>query len=255
MIRENIETTSLELRPAGRAASLFVLVRSAAATLRISIETLWDVYRGRHRRQSVDRRLRRWSARLLGLARMDGVLVNPDGVEIPRDRPVILMSNHASLYDIPLIFFVLPGSIRMLTKKELFTIPIWGRGMVAAEFISVDRKNHERALRDLEVARRKMADGIAVWLAPEGTRSIDGALGLFKKGGFMLALQTGAMIVPIGIRGTRQALPTKTLLGLCYGAQASVHIGRPIDACAYGSERRDDLMREVRARIEALAGL
>ena len=252
MTREDI---AVESRPAGRVASLVVLVRTAVATLRISIETLWDVYRGRHRRRTVDRRLRRWSARLLGLARMDSVLVNPEGIEIPRDRPVILMSNHGSLYDIPLLFFVLPGSVRMLTKKELFSIPIWGRGMAAAEFISVDRKNHERALRDLDVARRKMEDGIAVWVAPEGTRSLDGALGPFKKGGFMLALQTGAMIVPIGIRGARQVLPTKTLLGLCYGVQASVHVGLPIDACAYGVERRDDLMLDVRARIQELAGL
>lgn len=249
------EATTTGVRSAGRLGCLVVLIRSVAVTLTITFGTLWDAYRGRASRVAGDRRLRWWSNRLLDLARMQCSVVNSEGSEIPRGRPVVLMSNHGSLYDIPLVFVALPGTIRMLTKKELFSVPVWGRGMAVGEFVAIDRKNHAQALRDLEFARKKMEGGIALWVAPEGTRSRDGTLGTFKKGGFMLALQTGAVIVPIGIRGAREALPPKTFLGLRYGVHATVHIGRPIDPSEYGEARRDELMSDVRNRIKKLAGM
>jgi 1-acyl-sn-glycerol-3-phosphate acyltransferase len=164
------------------------------------------------------------------------------------------MSNHQSLYDIPLIFVALPGSIRMLTKRELFSVPIWGRGLEAGEFVSIDRRNRKQALRDLAEARRKMEDGIVLWVAPEGTRTRDGYLGPFKKGGFMLALETGARIVPIGIRGAADVLVPKSFHARV-GCTAEVRIGEPIDAAAYSVDSREELMREVQARICELAAI
>jgi len=233
-----------------------ILLRTVAATLRISIATIWEVYRGTFRRADGDRRLRWWSQRLIDLAELRCRAVNPRGLRFGEDgKPTILMSNHSSLYDIPLIFVALPGSIRMLTKKELFSIPIWGRGLRAGEFASIDRKNREQALRDLAQARAKMESGIVLWVAPEGTRSRDGRLGPFKKGGFMLALETGATIVPIGIRGARQVLPPKTFRSLQLGCTAEVHVGEPIDASAYTVETRDALMDEVARQILSLAAV
>jgi 1-acyl-sn-glycerol-3-phosphate acyltransferase len=165
------------------------------------------------------------------------------------------MSNHESLYDIPLLFVALPGSMRMLTKKELFRVPIWGRGLAAGEFVSIDRSDHEQALKDLEAAREKMASGISLWIAPEGTRSRDGTLGEFKKGGIMLAIRTGATIVPVGIRGSRDILPPKTLFNVRLGCMPEVHVGNPIDARDYGVENRDVLLALVRDRISMLAGI
>ena len=101
-------------------------------------------------RERADRRLRWWSKRLLDMAEVHTEVRNPHGVDLPAGRPVIIMSNHASLYDIPIIFVSLPGSIRMLTKKELFRVPIWGRGMRAGEFISIDRHDRVQAMRDLD---------------------------------------------------------------------------------------------------------
>jgi len=133
-------------------------------------------------------------------------------------------------------------------------VPIWGRGMEVAEFISIDRHDHARALADLERAKKKMASGIALWIAPEGTRTRTADLGEFKKGGFMLALQTGATIIPIGIRGAREALPAGTF-SLHPGTRAEVHIGAPIDTSRYSRETRDRLMSDVRQRIGDLAGI
>jgi 1-acyl-sn-glycerol-3-phosphate acyltransferase len=141
----------------------------------------------------------------------------------------------------------------MLTKKELFRVPIWGKGMQAAEFISIDRHNLEQALKDLDEARKIMQSGIVLWLAPEGTRSRTGRLQDFKKGGFMLALQTGAVIIPVGIKGSETILPPDTF-GFVLGRKIEVNIGEPIDSSLYTLEQRDALMQNVRQAIEGLTG-
>jgi 1-acyl-sn-glycerol-3-phosphate acyltransferase len=143
----------------------------------------------------------------------------------------------------------------MLTKQELFRVPIWGRGLAAGEFVSIDRSDHEQALKDLDAAREKMASGISLWIAPEGTRSRDGTLGEFKKGGVMLAIRTGATIIPVGIRGSRDILPPKTFFNVRLGCKPEVHVGEPIDARDYSVESRDLLLALVRDRISTLAGI
>ena len=238
----------------GRLTVLWVLVRTAVDTLRITVATLYSVRKGTHRREDADRRLRWWANRLLDYAGVRRTVFNPHAIAIEPGRPMIVMCNHASLYDIPLTFVAFAGSIRMLTKQELFNIPIWGKGMEAAEFIAIDRSDHERALHNLELAKQKMSTGICLWVAPEGTRSQDGTLGAFKKGAFMLALQTGALIVPIGIRGAHAVLPTGTF-SFEKGRDVEIHVGRVIDAGEYSIDTREQLMRRVRAEIIELADL
>ncbi|HEU4732691.1 MAG TPA: lysophospholipid acyltransferase family protein, partial [Kofleriaceae bacterium] len=151
-------------------------------------------------------------------------------------------SNHQSHLDIPMLYATLPSpTIRMLGKKELFAIPVWGRALRAAEFIEVDRSNHVSAVRSIDHAARLVRDGVSIYLAPEGTRSRDGRIGKLKKGGFHLALATGAPIIPVAIRGTREILPAGTLV-MHTGRQVSVQIGAPIDVAG-----RDlaDLMAQV----------
>jgi len=238
---------------ANRIQTVLIILRSVAATLRITVATIYEVYRGTYERSRGDERLRWWSKRLLDLIDLHWRVFNPSGTRIQGATPTIIMSNHASLYDIPLLFVALPGSIRMLTKKELFRVPIWGRGLRVAEFIAIDRRDRRQAIEALDQARDKMSEGIIVWVAPEGTRSRDGRLGTFKKGGFMLALQTGATIIPVGIRGSHEILPAKTL-ELWLGQHAEVHIGSPIDASQFSLASREDLMTLVRERISTLAG-
>jgi 1-acyl-sn-glycerol-3-phosphate acyltransferase len=236
---------------AGWLRTIAIVLRSVAVTLAITIPTVFDVYRGKYRRSDGDRRLRWWSKKLLSFVDLRVDVFHPENAAVPPGRPVMLMSNHSSLYDIPLIFAALPGSIRMLTKSELFRVPIWGRGLAAGEFVSIDRTDLDRAIHDLAAARDKMIDGIMLWVAPEGTRSRDGRIGSFKKGGFMVALETGASIVPIGIRGARDVLPAKTL-AFELGRTAEVHVGEPIDAAAYRGDRAR-LMADVGRRIRELA--
>lgn len=234
--------------------SYMIVLKSLAITLWISIEVIVKVHTGTETREKCDRRLRWWSVNLLKYLKLSYRCLNPHQVRFAPGKPYIIMSNHSSLCDIPLIFATMPGSIRMLTKKELFDVPIWGRGMKEGEFISVDRNNRRQALRDLQEAQRKMESGIILWVAPEGTRSQTGKLGPFKMGGFMVAMKTGATIVPVGIRGAFAVLPPKTL-NFQLKRDAEVHVGKPIDASRFTTKTRDLLIKEVEQQIRHLADL
>ena len=238
---------------ANKVLTSLIMLKSIAITLLISVRSMYEAHRGFLRRDRIDRRLRWWSARLLDYVRLSVSLVNPYNVRFEQGKPTIIMSNHSSLYDIPITFVTLPGSIRMLTKKELFQFPIWGKGMRAAEFISIDRDNRRQAFRDLQEAKKKMESGIVLWVAPEGTRSRTGELGSFKKGGFMLASRTGATIVPVGIRGANRVLPAKTSR-FHLNQRVEVHVGEPIEASAFDRKNLEGLMKEVELRIRSLMG-
>jgi 1-acyl-sn-glycerol-3-phosphate acyltransferase len=161
------------------------------------------------------------------------------------------MSNHRSLYDVPLLFDSFPHTLRMVAKSELFRVPVWGPAMREAGFIAIDRNNSVRAKRNLEVAKARLGAGINVWIAPEGTRSRSGQLGDFKSGGFRLALDTGTRILPTALVGTEQILPP-TGARVRKGASVTVKFGRPIDPAAFGSTRRRALVEEVRSAILAM---
>jgi 1-acyl-sn-glycerol-3-phosphate acyltransferase len=150
------------------------------------------------------------------------------------------MSNHQSAYDIFTLMHVHPTSLRMIAKKQMFALPIMGGGMRAAGFVSLDRADRDKALAALEEAKRVMSSGIHVWIAPEGTRSNDGAL--------MVALQTGIPIVPVTVDGTREVLPAKDFV-VRKGRKVRITYHPRIDPNAYGLARRDELVADVRDRI------
>lgn len=201
-----------------------------------------------------DEELQRWVQRMLRLLQITPKVINPHHVMPIPGQPTIIMCNHSSLFDIPLSLFAFPhSSVRMLAKKELGNIPIMGRGMIAAEFPMIDRKNRKQAIKDLKIMRQRLEDGIVTWVAPEGTRSKDGRLGAFKKGGFITAIQTGATIIPIGIRGAHRICPSKTF-AFNLGETPEIHIGEPIDARAYTLKQKEVLMDKVFQSIQTLLG-
>ncbi|MDT8273755.1 MAG: lysophospholipid acyltransferase family protein [Desulfomonilia bacterium] len=234
-------------------SKLVIITKTVSSTLGISIIALYKQMLKTLTRPYADAVLRWWAGYLLKAVNASYTVYNDHKVTIEPGTAYIIMSNHRSHYDIPLIFSALPGSIRMLTKKELFKVPIWGRGLKTAEFLSIDRQNTEQAIRDLEFAKEKMKTGVVLWVAPEGTRTRTGRLGEFKKGGFVLAIQMGASIIPVGIRGSEKILKPKTW-DFFLGQEVEVHIGKPIDASAYTLEQRSELMADVRSEILRLSG-
>jgi 1-acyl-sn-glycerol-3-phosphate acyltransferase len=233
---------------------LWIFAVTGYATLRITLIVLYRVnLRGGYPREYGDRLLKWWAGKLVDSVRIRHKVHDPHGLELEPGKRYIIMSNHRSHYDIPLVITCLPGSIRMLTKKELFRVPLWGRGLKAGEFVSIDRSDIEQAKKDLAAAREKMESGVVLWIAPEGTRSREGRLGAFKKGGFIMAIEAGAMIIPVGIKGTEKVLCPKTLQ-FCFDQDVSIIVGEPIDASRYTLEQKDLLLGEVRSSIADLCG-
>ena len=157
------------------------------------------------------------------------------------------MSNHQSDFDILVVLGFVPGQFRWIAKKELFNIPIFGGAMRNAGYIEIDRQDHEKALRSLDIAAQKIRDGKSVMTFPEGTRSKDGVIKPFKQGMFHLAIKAGVPIVPISIIGAG-AIMTKRSLRINPG-KVTIMIDKPIDVTGYTVESRAQLIERVRNRI------
>jgi 1-acyl-sn-glycerol-3-phosphate acyltransferase len=227
--------------------SLYHLALAARDTLAISPWVIWAGNVGELTDEDADRWLKWWAARVIETAKME---LRVRGKEHARpDETYVIMSNHQSLYDVPVIFQALKRRIRMVGKKELFYVPVWAHAMRRAGFVEVDRKRRDQAIQSLGRAEESLRQGRNIWIAPEGTRSKTGELGPFKKGGFYLALNSGAKILPVTIRGTREALPADGWR-VRNGVGVDVTISLPVDPAEYGHERRDDLMAQVREAIE-----
>lgn len=234
--------------------AVWIITRSVWVTFQTSITVIIRSKFTNATRQHFDKYSRNWARKILNIVKVKYKTVNPHNFSLEPNKQYIIMCNHSSLYDIPITIVALPWSIRMMAKKELFRVPIWGYAMKKSEHISIDREDRKQAVKDLEFAKEKMQSGIIIWIAPEGTRSRTGELLPFKKGAFMLALQTGATIVPIGIRGTKDILPAKTL-NFKLNQTVEVHIGQPIDASQYTIRTRAKLMQAIEDNLRIAAGL
>lgn len=215
-------------------------------TLRISLPTIWQGLRGSLTPEACDRRLAQWSRAIVQRARID--LHVEGGEHASPGESFVLMSNHQSLYDVPVIYQSLDRRIRMVAKKELFRVPVWGRAMQRAGFISLDRQSRERSRSTLRASVDVLRGGTSIWIAPEGTRSKDGQLGVFRKGGFHLALESGCRILPITIIGTRAVLPAKSA-HITDGCHVRVVVHPPVDPRDFGEEHRAELIERVRSAI------
>ncbi len=222
-------------------------------TGRISVPTVIDSLVRPLDPRVAERRLDWWSRKLLHDA---AVALEVSGRDHAGDgqEPFVVMSNHQSLYDVPVLFQCGLGSLRMVTKAELFKVPIWGRAMEAAGFIRIDRHDRDQAVGALrDRGGSLLSAGTRVWIAPEGTRSRTGRLGPFKSGGFRMALDLRVRILPVAIEGTRDVLPAQGF-SVQAGKRVKVTILPPLDPAAYGVDRRKDLMADVRRSIATALG-
>ena len=228
-----------------------VLALAAFETAKICVPTIIDGLLGRVSPRICDRRLASWSHNLVALAR---ITIETRGREhITPGESLVVMSNHQSHFDIPVVFQALGIPLRMVAKRELFRIPVMGSAMRYSGFIEVDRSRHTKAIRSLAAARERLQrDQTSVWIAPEGTRSVDGQLGAFKRGGFHLAIDAGLRILPVAVDGTLRVLRAKDT-EVHRDQRVRVVIGPPVDAASYGRSRTAELLAAVRESI--LSGL
>jgi len=160
----------------------------------------------------------------------------------------VFVSNHRSQFDIlAVITALLDFQLRWVAKVELTRVPVFGWALKHAGHVIIDRSNHRQAIASLRAARAKMEQGVSVMIFPEGTRgTLEGPLLPFKKGGFMLALETGFPVVPIAVCGSAELLPR----GSWQPASGEIEVvgGAPI---AVAGMERDELIERVRAVMEA----
>jgi len=241
----------LGLSSANRAMTAWIATKTAASTISFSLWTLWENRSGELNPGRADVIVRGWAQKLLDHA---DLRLKIQGLEnVPAGETFVVMSNHQSLYDIPVLQVALPLTLRMIAKSDLFKVPIWSHAMVAAGYVPIHRGDPTKTLQDLRAAQKAVERGISIWIAPEGTRSQDGSLGDFKLGGFHLASAVRARILPVTIDGTRNCLCAGSLSAI-RGITANVTIGEPIDPKAYGKKNRDALVRAVRDAIGAPLG-
>jgi 1-acyl-sn-glycerol-3-phosphate acyltransferase len=223
-------------------ATLYAIYKTAA----ISVPTVTDALVGRLTIERADRRLADWAR---GIVRHADVDLTVEGLHhVSRERACVYMSNHQSHLDIPILYSIFPGTLRMVAKAELFKVPVWGRAMRAAGFVRVTRSgDRAEAVAAMKECGEAIARGVNVWIAPEGTRSIDGKIAKFKKGGFILARDSGADIVPVAIDGSRDILPKNTRV-FQRGARVKVTFGAPVRVAG---RELNDVSAEVRAFIVA----
>lgn len=160
----------------------------------------------------------------------------------------IYMANHLSFMDGPLLYWIIPGKVRVILKREIFRIPVVGLGMRYLNFIPVDRKGLKGGRRSLDLAADYMARKNYSYLVfPEGTRSLDGRLQAFKRGGFFLALKGGVPIVPMTVQGTFAIMPKGSFIIKKGAIRVTFH--PPIRVDGFDEHQLPELIDKVRQSI------
>jgi 1-acyl-sn-glycerol-3-phosphate acyltransferase len=184
---------------------------------------------------------RTWSWLILATT---GVSVEVTGLDhLPRDRTFIFVSNHQSIYDIPVIFATLPYQLRIIAKESLGSFPFLGWHLRRNGHLLVDRRNPDRA-GILRRWRALVGEGLSLVIFPEGTRSADGRVGRFKAGSFLLAVEAQLPVVPLSIDGTRHVMRKGRLMTSPGHARLVVH--EPIDTAGLAVSDARQLAERVR---------
>ena len=174
-----------------------------------------------------------------------GINVRISGQEnVDPGVPHIYMTNHQSYFDIFALLACLPVDFKFIVKQELMRIPIFGLSMRKAGYIGIERKDPRKAVESIKKAAKKIKQGASVVIFPEGTRSIDGRLLEFKRGGFSLALKSGCDIVPVAISNSFRIAPKGSRV--INKGSIDMAIGEPISVKGYSKKNIAELMDRVR---------
>ncbi len=188
-----------------------------------------------------------WSRHTLRLA---GVRVEVEGAGIlAENRPAVLAANHTSAMDIYAVCSSVPVPYRMVAKAELFRIPLFGRALLRAGFVPLQRRPSRRDLRAIERVRADLRRGAIVCFFPEGTRSPDGRLRPFKTGAFVLAIREQIPVIPVAIEGACR-VQRRGSLRIRPGT-IRFRVLPPLPTAGRDLDERRDLARECHDRIAA----
>ena len=198
-------------------------------------------------RNSSHRWLVSWAKANLALARLR---VQVEGLErLDRKAAYVFMSNHASFLDILLAFAYIPHNFRMVTKQEMFWLPLMGWALKRSRQVPMDRANSRKGLASLRRAAALLEEGISIVVFPEGTRTPDGEVKDFKATLFILPIRSGIPVVPVRIDGTFAALKKRSVLLNPVPLKLTFH--EPIAAGSFTDRDRWNYARRVQEVLAA----
>ena len=181
---------------------------------------------------------------------LSGIRYRVRGREHIPKHAAVFCSNHESNVDPPVLFQALHKRLHVLFKAELKKLPVLGAVMIAGGFVPVERDRKEASMASIERAAESIRAGNSFLIFPEGTRSRTAEMLPFKKGGFIMAIEAQAPIVPVAVSGGRAAMQKGSWF--VRPVMVDVRIGAPVETAGMSVDDRDELIEIVRARIEEL---
>jgi 1-acyl-sn-glycerol-3-phosphate acyltransferase len=188
-----------------------------------------------------------WAYTMLAVSFVRTEIKNKE--KIIKGQSYIIISNHQSQYDILALVTRLGIQFRWFIKKEILKVPIFGYGLYAARNIYLDRTNTAKAIESINKGMDRLPKGAGVMVFAEGTRSADGRIQEFKKGGFMAAIIRKLPILPVTVNGSRRVLPKGGMV--VKPGKIRVVVGDPIETGNYTADTVQELMDKTRTVIMA----
>lgn len=198
-------------------------------------------------RKGQDLYIRFWAKSLCYIAGITIIAEDTDLVD--PSVGYMIISNHLSLFDIPVLLTTIPASFRMAAKEELFKLPFFGKAIGALGFIPVGRQRPSASTETFRKTMDDLSKGMSVWMAPEGTRSMGDEIGDFKSGAFHMALQSKRPILPVCLFGTENVMNKKSFMVGNGSWRRTVYIKvLPVVNIQEGDDRKD-LRDRVRSTL------
>ena len=167
--------------------------------------------------------------------------------KVPTNETFVIMANHCSFLDVFAIPSVFTGKFSAVAASKNFKIPIYSIFLKKMKVVSIDRSNREQAIKGIKRAEKLIKEGYHIVILPEGTRTANGSLGQFKKGGFHLAINTKARILPIVTQGLFQIKPFNRFT--IYPGKIKINVGNPIETA---NKEVDELLLETKTIFEKM---
>ncbi len=189
-----------------------------------------------------------WSPFLLTVVGGSAEVVGKE--KLDKNDPAIYVANHSSHFDIPVLFNKMGFFLHFIAKIELKKVPLFGWGCSMVDIIWIDRKNKMKAQQSMKEAGEHIKRGLNVISFPEGTRSKDGEIGMFRRGSFALAQQAEVDVVPLYIKGTRPLNPPGSMS--FRPSKVTIVVGDRLSIEDYKDHSPEDFANEVQAIVKKM---